>query len=293
MPRSDIMLAYPFEEKRLEKWFPPYIVQPKLDGERCRAVCGGSDLDNYIWLLLSSEKNIINSVPHIEKAITEQIEEPIELDGELYIHGAPFEDIHSIVGRTVNISPDFEAMEYHIFDIVNSDPQYIRLMDLKKIKETLRPPLRIVDHEICETLDEVMRAYDKFLELGYEGIIVRHFEAPYVRKRSTSMMKFKPKKQDIYRVIGYKEEISIEGVPKNRLGALNCIALDGGESFSVGSGLSDENRELMWRQKEELIGKMILVGYQHITTGHKVPRFPVFMKLISEVDLSSVGGESR
>ena len=36
--RTGIMLCYPFEEKRLNKWNPPYIIQPKLDGERCRAV---------------------------------------------------------------------------------------------------------------------------------------------------------------------------------------------------------------------------------------------------------------
>ena len=30
-----IMKAVPFEEKRLAKWKPPYIVQPKFDGNRC------------------------------------------------------------------------------------------------------------------------------------------------------------------------------------------------------------------------------------------------------------------
>jgi len=33
--RAGVQLCYPFEEKRLAKWEPPYIVQPKLDGERC------------------------------------------------------------------------------------------------------------------------------------------------------------------------------------------------------------------------------------------------------------------
>ena len=33
-----IMKASPFEEKRLTKWNPPYIIQPKYDGFRCRAI---------------------------------------------------------------------------------------------------------------------------------------------------------------------------------------------------------------------------------------------------------------
>ena len=33
-----IMKCYPFEEKRLAEWNPPYICQPKYDGVRCRAI---------------------------------------------------------------------------------------------------------------------------------------------------------------------------------------------------------------------------------------------------------------
>lgn len=38
--RTGIMLASPLDEGKLAKWPRPYIVQPKLDGERCRAVFG-------------------------------------------------------------------------------------------------------------------------------------------------------------------------------------------------------------------------------------------------------------
>ena len=36
--RKGIMLCAPLEEKRLLRWTPPYLVQPKLNGERCRAI---------------------------------------------------------------------------------------------------------------------------------------------------------------------------------------------------------------------------------------------------------------
>jgi len=84
-----IMKCYPFEEKRLAKWQPPYIVQPKYDGVRCRAVPipGGG------YILLSSEENVIYSVPHILDWLN-RVQLTTELDGELYCHGMSFSFNH-------------------------------------------------------------------------------------------------------------------------------------------------------------------------------------------------------
>jgi ATP-dependent DNA ligase len=103
--RSGIMLCYPFEEKRLLKWdCRSVLVQPKLDGERCRAVITNGNVQ-----LLTSENNEIYSAPHIVEALSANFkEETIELDGELYIHNADFSEIHSIRGRTVNLHEDYE-----------------------------------------------------------------------------------------------------------------------------------------------------------------------------------------
>ena len=82
MSRSGIMLCYPFEEKRLAKWSPPYVVQPKLDGERCRykQYEGGS-------FLLSSQENVIFGAPHIKHYLDSVCPTGLHLDGELYCHG--------------------------------------------------------------------------------------------------------------------------------------------------------------------------------------------------------------
>jgi len=124
-----------------------------------------------------------------------------------------------------------------------------------------------------------MRAYDRIIALGYEGIVVRHIDAPYVRRRSLFLMKFKPKKQDAYEIVGWKEEISKDGIPKNRLGALVCKGDDGTE-FSVGTGLNDDLRNSLWKERTELIGLNCRVQYQHITSGAHVPRFPVFVEVL-------------
>jgi hypothetical protein len=90
--RTNIMLCQPFEERRLQRWnVPEVIVQPKLDGERCRAFW---DFERREWVLVSSEGNEFLHVPHIGQELEELgIPHSYHLDGELYIHNATFNDI--------------------------------------------------------------------------------------------------------------------------------------------------------------------------------------------------------
>ncbi len=104
--------------------------------------------------------------------------------------------------------------------------------------------------------------------------------APYERKRSTLVMKFKAKQEDSYKIVGYKEEISINNIPKDKLGALVCESGDG-NIFSVGTGFSDEKRQKLWDVRNTLEGKVAKIKYQHLTTERKVPRFPVFVEVIT------------
>ena len=256
-----IMKCYPFEEKRLAKWEPPYIVQPKYDGIRCRAV----PIENG-YLLLSSEENVIYSVPHINEELPEVLP-PAEYDGELYCHGASFEQITSITSRTVNIHPDYKEIKFHIFDIVTENTsQHSRLGTLVGYKYKFKESkyLELSPFWMADSLDEIMKVYDRLIELGYEGIIVRHCGAPYERKRSLWVMKFKPKKEDNYEITGYSEEVNVSGVPKGSLGSLTLASGDG-NYFSVGTGFTEDQRQNFWRSRDELIGKTAKVQYQHLT----------------------------
>lgn len=271
-----IMKAYPFEEKRLSKWISPYIVQPKYDGIRCRAVPLQTGPKGNEYMLLSSEENIIYSVPHINEILA-KLNLKCELDGELYCHGMSFEQIVSITSRTVNLHEDFLKIQFHIFDIVNDQPQMRRQLLIEALRG-MNPWLVITPFYLCENLDDVMHAYDRVLKDGYEGIIVRHNMNFYERKRSTFVMKFKPKKEDAYEIVGFQEEIDKDGTPKDTLGALVCKSGDG-NVFNVGTGFTDERRKELWEAKELIKGMTARIKYQHLTSGKQVPRFPVFVEL--------------
>jgi len=270
------------------KWRPPFIVQPKLDGDRCRVLIEANNVR-----MLSSEENEITHVPHLLDFFNQVFHPTIELDGELYCHGMQHEEIHGIASRRVNYHSNMEALEYHIFDVITNQPQHKRLTALRDINLLLKVypqrPVHVVPFEVAENLDDVLRIYDKFVSQGYEGIIVRDHAAGYVRKRSTQVMKFKPKKEDYYVIVGSVEEVSISGEKKNSLGALICRANEGEELFNVGTGFTQEVRRTLWQKRTSLVGKVVRVAYQHITSGRGVPRFPVFCEIIW--DLSSVPNE--
>ena len=260
-----IMKCYPFEEKRLAKWEPPYIVQPKYDGVRCRSVFMAH---NQSTMLLSSEENVIFSVPHIVATLN-KLMLTAELDGELYCHGMSFQNILSITSRSVNLHPEYEIIKFHIFDVVNEEPQMRRQLIVEALRG-IHPLLEIAPFHLCEDLDAVKRAYDNLIESGYEGIIIRHKMGPYLKKRSIWVMKFKPKKKDTYDIVGWNEEVSKDGVPKGRIGSL-IMASQSGDTFGVSAGLNDESRARFWEIRDELAGKKAVVHYQHLT-DKKIPK---------------------
>ncbi len=280
MAREGIMLCYPFEEKRLLKWKLPYIIQPKLDGDRCRAF---RSKEGEVTLL-SSENKIRTSVPHIQKALQDlNLKKDIELDGELYCHGMSFPEIHSRVSRTVNLHPNYKDIRFHIFDLVTTNEQYLRLHELTQLG--LQDPLVPVQSFTIQKVEELDPIYNRIISQGYEGIILRKWQGFYTRKRSTEVMKLKPRKEDSYLIIGVKEERTIYGEPKGRLGSLICTS-DGKETFDVGSGpvLTAEGRKKWWDQSP--VGKILQVKYQDLFESGS-PRFPVAFEIKEVSDYES------
>ena len=280
--RSGIQLAYPFEEKRLAKWTPPWIIQPKLDGERCRAI-----FDEFGKVeLLSSEENEIVSVPHIQDELESLHLRNVELDGELYIHGLTLPEIHSIVSRRTNLHEEFSSMEYWVFDIIEENIlQKVRTTNLGILNREYLSNLSHVHYVpfyIVSSSEEIYNALHLFTEeQGFEGFILRHTEALYTRKRSIHMMKFKPKRSDIYTIVGFNEAIDQYGVPKNTLGAFLCQSPPKPETFPVGAGrLTHEERKAIWKMKDLVLGNKLLVEYQHLTKLNSVPRSGVAVEVI-------------
>lgn len=272
------MLAYPFEEKRLLAWNDAVIVQPKLDGERCRMFI---DIEP---ILVSSTGELQNfAVPSLVEAgriLFLQTGRRYELDGELYIHGEDFNEIHSIVSRTTHLHPMEHKMEFHIFDLVDENTsQILRLRQLIQLAELFPPNFKLVKSTAAETLVDVRSIFNQYVNEGYEGIVVRNIDAPYIRRRSPFVMKFKPKRSDVYNIAGWVEG---KGKYAGTIGTILCVD-DTQMTFEVGSfSVNDEDRKLLWDMRETLTQFACKVNYQHKWPSG-APKSAVFVTLVDRI----------
>ena len=265
--RKDIMLATMFDEKRFNAMPKPVFVQPKIEGDRLRVVIKDGRIN-----MLTSIGNERLSVPHIKKDITILGWDNIELDGELYKHGMPHNEIRSRVGRTKNLHPDYSSIEYHLFDIITPDMQFQRIKDLRNLQNNLTncESLTVVPTVLTHTLEELQEIYDECLRQKYEGIIIRHPYANYVRRKVSTILKLKPRVSEYFTIVGIVEEKSLEGERKGVFGAFQ-LTTDDNEFFNAGSGPTAYQRVLLWRHRRSLIDTKVKIRFQGYSTVRKVP----------------------
>lgn len=272
-PRTGIMLAYPYSEKRLLKYPKPWIVQPKLNGDRCRAIFD----DEMGWQLVSSTA-LPKEFLHIQIDLNDIIPSSIrEIDGELYIHGLPHEELRSMISPTRNKHENVDQLQFHIFDTVDTHvPQFDRVRWMVDLETT--DAIRIVDTHYVSEIEQVEELYSRYLSEGYEGIIIRDPNATYKRKRNTQMMKLKPRDELQAVVTGMVEELDVHTKkPKGSLGAVRCTC-DNITFFEVGSGFTREERLKFWHQPDLIIGQIIEFAYSEISP-YGVPKMTSFKRL--------------
>lgn len=280
MPRKDVMLAHPINWDKIAKW--PYIVlQPKINGFRCRVVCG---TDGFVHLY-SSQGNEFSCLPHINSTFHTLVREgglqpPFELDGELYNHTMSLQQISSIVKRQNDIHMDFEKIKINLFDVIDSDTQRRRIIKLDFLQSIVSqfPAIEMVKSYIIDPKREEAQPFiEDFINAGYEGAIFRNPHGLYERKRSYNLFKYKPREVDIYQIIGFEEEMSKDDEPKGSLGSFIC--LKDGQNFNVGTGpvLTKEGRAKYWEDRQKLLtGKYYaIVTYPELTFDRQVPFQPV------------------
>lgn len=278
--RIGIMLPYPFEEARLARIGFPCYVQPKLDGVRARFI--QRDKDSFD--LLSSQGNPITQLPRLLQTLKSlRLKPGTELDGELYVHGWSFERIFSVTSRTVDVHPLANEMEYHIFDMPSAEGGYhdrlTQILGLPIPSEYPGMGIYRVENFYAYSMEDISNLVDMFVKMGYEGVIIKQRDLPYIRCRTPKMLKIKPDKSDVYTITQVVPEVSQDGVVKERVGAF-VVKDDDSNIFSVGTGplLTWDNRVQLWSIRHSLIGKKITVKYQQLT-DRGVPRFPVALHI--------------
>jgi DNA ligase-1 len=138
----------------------------------------------------------------------------------------------------------------------------------------------IVNLDTSEGRNQLERYARDCVNDGYEGIMIKSMDAPYDCKRSTFWLKWKP----VITVDLQITQVEI-GTGKNadRMGAFVCEGTDNGKliTVNVGSGVSDEEREEYWANRDVLIGRTVEIMCDAVSQnqdGTYSLRFPRFVR---------------
>ena len=166
--------------------------------------------------------------------------------------------------------------------------------------------LMMVDQHVVLDLNSLLKLEQVYLDLGYEGLILRDQHAPYKFGRSTVnegyLLKMKRFVDAEAKVIGFEErmhngnEATISELGRTKrsshkanktgrgdLGALVCVYE--GVEFSIGTGFTDDQRDSIWTSRDKYLG--MFAKFKYFPVGVKeAPRHPVFLGWRDPRDMS-------
>ncbi len=252
-----LLLAHPWEPHvDLSGWW----MSEKLDG--VRAYWDGTRLLSRLGNELYAPAWFLEGLP------------PTPLDGELFGGRKRFQRTVSIVRRQ-DRSDLWKEIRYVVFDAPAMDAPFEDR--LTAFGETLRvAALAHVEahpHERCRDTDHLREALAHVESLGGEGLMLRKPRSRYEVGRSHTLLKVKTFHDAEARVVGH---LPGAGRHKGRLGALECEMPDG-TRFSVGTGLSDEER-----RDPPPVGAIVTYRFQELSQDG-VPRFPSYVGVRDDV----------
>jgi DNA ligase-1 len=263
------MLAHDFNDHKNKIKYLVYS-QPKLDGIRCIVRADG------MW---SRNGKKIVSAPHIYEALKPlfEINPDLIFDGELYADkfANDFNAICSLVKKTKPTASDLkeseEKIQYHVYDLPSYNAKFgHRYIHLFKLLNNYHSSIKIVDTVLIENEEKLMDLYNKYMEAGYEGQMIR-LDEDYENKRSKSLLKHKSFIDEEYTILG------IEEGQGNKTGMIGSFIFENkdGKRFNSSPKFNWEICKQMWDERDTLIGKQATVKYFNLTPGDSpVPRFP-------------------
>ena len=260
------------------------LVEYKYDGVRVIAI-----VKNGKATLYSRNGKIFHNFPHIENALSKSEYNNIVFDGE--VMSDDFQALMKQVYRKSGAQTDdaylalFDILPLKEFNEGKSKLSSIeRKEELNKLSKSFENAIKLVDYEVIN-FDE-KDGQDKFasmnkeaLEKGFEGLMIKPNDNYYECKRSHAWLKIKPFIEVTLKIIDIQEGT---GKHSGKLGAFHVEGDDDGKFFSlsVGSGLTEEEREKFWESKDKLIGRLVEIRADAITQSiegeHYSLRFPRF-----------------
>ena len=275
--------------------FPVYV-STKLDGIRCLIIDGVA----YSRSLKPIRNKFIQSI--IGK------QEYNGLDGELIVGNVYDKDVFQKTTSGVMSEKGEPTFTFYVFDdFTNNEVDYSKRLE-RLLERNLygKDGIVTLHQELYTSKEQVDKLLQRELELGGEGLILRSPIGKYKYGRSTPKeqlsVKLKFFCQDEFEVLGFTErmhnanqakinELGLQErsshkdnlIPMNTLGSL--ILKYGDDSFQMGTGFTDEQRQEIWDNRDKYLGKLASVRYMSVGLKER-PRIPSFIGWRDKDDMS-------
>lgn len=245
----------------------PLLISPKLDGLRC-----------IVWEGVAYSRN---AKPFRNHFVQEWASGKHNLDGELVV-GSPTDPNCLDISKAVtafNGQPDFRLYLFDAPDGLGCARFDVRLPHIQDEMEG-EERIAIVPHFLCESVDEFLTHEQHFVEVGYEGVMLRLPSGPYKYGRSTMneqyLMKYKRFIDGEAVVVGLEEGSTNTNtmerdelgrakrsfvksglVGNGMVGTLICEDPKWGRIRVAPGKMTHEQRKFLWLNPRQVLGKTI------------------------------------
>lgn len=277
------MLAHDFKKQK-NKVIYPCMVQSKLDGFRCIY----NTTTGQISTRIGKEYNIVKESGKLYEELT-SLPKGLILDGELYTNKLNFETL-SVLRKTKKLTKEelvnLQKIEYHIYDIIDKDITFeqrnkkIQELNLSSSSSSSFEKLIYVDTFLVKNEEEIKEYHTKFLEGGFEGLMVRNKDSLYkIKQRSSDLLKYKDFEDAEFEIIDYTLEKNTGKTDENLVVWVVEVSKDKFCKIRP-QGSSQERQELYKKCVEnfdEFKGRPLWVKYFERTADNSL-RFPSTMR---------------
>lgn len=296
------ILAAAVDKETFHKINFPVLVSPKLDGIR---------------VLIRNTQAVTRSLKPVRNKQVQRILGTLELeglDGEIIV--GPPTDPHAFRATTSGVMAEEGESDfvYYVFDDFHREPDcdyqdfMYRYYDLTvRIIALNHPRVKLVEHRIVTTIEELLTWEQKYLDEGFEGIMLRSLNGIYKHGRSTlnqgTLLKLKRFADAEATIIGFVERMKNMNeqtrdklghaersshkenmIPEGTLGAFRVKSEVFKEVFTVGSGLNDEERQEIWDNCDKYLGQTL--KFKYFDYGdYDQPRFPIYLGIRAQEDI--------
>lgn len=294
-----VPLAEDYAKVKPELLAGKWCVEPKLDGARCVAFLPANK--GRVQLYSRTGKEWLNFEPVREKL--QEINDnrnpaqSLVLDGEVVVILNDRIDFQALQHVLFKKGGDTAHLKYLLFDATTQKEwekptrpyreryEVAREFVQRALTDVPGSVARLGIVEMFETVDpdpkRMLKHSTEYVYKGFEGAMYRRSLEPVLLKRSRSLLKVKSFVDDEAEVVG---AVVGNGKYAGMLGALECKN-KAGKLFEIGSGFSDDQRRLYWKEfNAKKLPAKLTYKYFELTEDGK-PRFPIFKGFRHEDDI--------